>query len=293
MALPPVLYHVFPTPLPYLPTLALQNRIHNLQLSLRRAALSSTSTPSSTSPSPAASHPDILLLLQHRPVYTAGRREVEGKEAEAAKLQRMGADWVKSDRGGLTTYHGPGQLVGYPLVDIGRMGLSARCFVDRLESTLRTYLLATHRISTLQPSPSPGLFLSPQQKIASLGISIRHRLTSHGFSLNVTPEPLAWFSEIVACGLPGVSAACITDELAKAGFTGGEFAVPVSGVAQGVAEEFGRRFGREMRRLQGADLAGLDGGGEIWDEVQGLEILAQRLGEWETAPKVGVYLGPA
>ncbi|KZO92547.1 hypothetical protein CALVIDRAFT_520082 [Calocera viscosa TUFC12733] len=290
-SLPPVLYHIFRTPLPYLPTLALQNQIHAWQLTLRKSL-----------PPSSSQQPDILLLLQHRPVYTAGRREIEGKEVEASKLTRLGADWVKSDRGGLTTFHGPGQLVGYPLWDIGRMGvrhspshsrsLSARCFVDKLEDTLRQYLLLTHSIPTLNPSPSPGLFLSPTLKLASLGISIRHRLTSHGFSLNVTPEPIAWFGQIVACGLPGVSAGCMTDELAKAGWTGGEFALPVESVAQGVAEAFGNRFGRGMRPLTREGLEGLEGGREVCDAIRGLEEEARGLERWEATPRVGTWLGP-
>lgn len=112
MPLPPILTHLFPRPLPYLRTLAVQNKIHALQLEQRRA-----------DPGHA---PDVLLLLQHRPVYTAGRRQkVEDLQLERARLEGIGADWVQTDRGGQTTYHGPGQLTAYPLLDLGRMKVPA------------------------------------------------------------------------------------------------------------------------------------------------------------------------
>lgn len=110
---PPVLYHYFKTAVPYVETLALQERIHALQLRLRKAA-------SETNHSPA--YPDVFLLLQHRPVFTAGRRQtVDEVSGDNARLTRMGADFVMSNRGGQLTYHGPGQLVGYPLWDLSRL----------------------------------------------------------------------------------------------------------------------------------------------------------------------------
>lgn len=107
MSLPPILYKVFKTPLPYKQTLALQHQIHQLQLNRRRAG---------------AEYPDVLLLLQHRPTYTGGRRQnAQDLSAEESRLTGIGADWVPTDRGGETTFHGPGQIVGYPLLDLGRM----------------------------------------------------------------------------------------------------------------------------------------------------------------------------
>lgn len=106
----PVLFHISPHPLRYAPTLALQNQIHAIQLAQRRSM---------------GNHPDILLILQHRPVYTAGRRQadVNDSQKEETRLKHLGADWISTSRGGQTTYHGPGQLVGYPLLDLGRMGV--------------------------------------------------------------------------------------------------------------------------------------------------------------------------
>jgi lipoate-protein ligase B len=103
----PILYHYFPTPLPYAATLSLQHRIHELQLARRHAQ---------------TDYPDIMLVLQHRPVYTAGRRQKEEDLLpESLRLRQLGADYVHTDRGGQTTYHGPGQIVVYPFFDLGRM----------------------------------------------------------------------------------------------------------------------------------------------------------------------------
>lgn len=108
MPLSPILTHFFPHPLPYLRTLAAQNKIHAIQLEQRQTDRVNT--------------PDVMLLLEHRPVYTAGRRQkVEDLLTERSRLEGIGADWVQTDRGGQTTYHGPGQLTAYPLLDLGRM----------------------------------------------------------------------------------------------------------------------------------------------------------------------------
>lgn len=119
MSLRPILFHVFPKPLPYIPALALQERIHQLQAKSRTPEKElSQATLASTA------HPDVLLLLEHRPVYTAGRRQdAQELEDERKLLVKSGADWVATQRGGETTYHGPGQIVGYPLFDLPRMGV--------------------------------------------------------------------------------------------------------------------------------------------------------------------------
>jgi len=119
MSLRPIVYHVFSKPLPYLPALALQEKIHTIQARSRepdkdysQASLSHTL------------HPNVLLILEHRPVYTAGRRQdAQEMKDERLRLVKSGADWVATQRGGETTYHGPGQIVGYSLFDLTRMGV--------------------------------------------------------------------------------------------------------------------------------------------------------------------------
>jgi len=120
MSLRPIVYHIFSKPLPYLPALALQEKIHAIQVRSREPG--KEYSPSSLS---GTRHPDTLLLLEHRPVYTAGRRQdAQELEDERLRVMKSGADWVATQRGGETTYHGPGQIVGYSLFDLTRVGVS-------------------------------------------------------------------------------------------------------------------------------------------------------------------------
>ncbi|KAH9927490.1 chloroplast lipoate protein ligase [Epithele typhae] len=202
MPLPPIYYHCFKTPLSYAKALALQERIHAQQLVLRKEKLSR----------------DFLFLLEHRPVYTYGRRQTEETqgdplvrpdqhEAQTERLTDLGADVVRTKRGGETTYHGPGQLVGYPLLDLGRYGppMPIREYICRLDKTLKAHIREEHGVEAI-PSEHTGVFLDHHTKVASIGVQVRHRLTTHGFAFNVTKEPLAWFDHIVACGLTDVKA---------------------------------------------------------------------------------------
>jgi len=176
MSLSPILYHYFQSPLPYARTLALQERIHQLQLAHRQSG----------------SHKDILLLLQHRPVYTAGRRQTEPSiRDERTRLTAQGADFLTTTRGGELTYHGPGQIVGYPLLDLSRYSptMGARDYVCRMQKTLELHLKEAHGI-TPAPSGHTGVFLDRTTKIASIGVQVRQRLTSHGFAMNITREPI-------------------------------------------------------------------------------------------------------
>lgn len=238
MSLPPILYHYFPRPLPYLRALQLQESIHALQLQQRRS--------SSASASP-SHHQDILLLLQHKPVYTGGRRQTQSETAsERARLTALGADFVLSQRGGELTYHGPGQIVGYPLLDLGgRRTKSAtigiRDYICRLQRVLSLHLREAHGLAPVT-SEHTGVFLGQYEKVASIGVQVRHRLTTHGFAMNVTHEPRAWFDQVVACGLADVKAASIE------GATGRK--VDVGTEVPGIVERFGRVMGRQMVPLQ-------------------------------------------
>ncbi|KAF8898489.1 hypothetical protein BD779DRAFT_1607281 [Infundibulicybe gibba] len=248
MSLPPILYHYFPLPLPYARTLALQERIHTVQLSQRQSA----------------SHRDVLLLLQHRPVYTGGRRQsASALQAERERLEKLGAELVLTGRGGELTYHGPGQVVGYPLVDLARWTptVGIRDYICLLQKTVGGHLLGSHGIKCIA-SEHTGLFLDEKTKIGSIGVQVRHRLTGHGFAMNVTREPGEWFKQIVACGLEGVSAGCIETAARKAGLS-------VEGEIGGLVDTFGRVFGREMARM---------------DAIRELEEEAARAGSWASVP---------
>ncbi len=139
-----------------------------------------------------------LLLLEHPPVVTMGRRgSLTDLRVPEDELSSRGVDLVRSDRGGLLTYHGPGQLVGYPIVDLSRLGLGVHDYVQRLSQALQT-VLAHHGVDAQWSEDRPGLWVG-NSKIASFGVHVHHNVTTHGFALNVQPE-LAAFDLIVACG---------------------------------------------------------------------------------------------
>ncbi|KAJ2919329.1 hypothetical protein MD484_g1101, partial [Candolleomyces efflorescens] len=258
MALPPVFFHFFRPPLPYLPAWGLQDALHRLQLLLRKHA----------------EHNDLLLLLQHRPVYTAGRRQTDTElDPERTRLTALGADFVPSSRGGQLTYHGPGQIVGYPLLDLSRYSpiMGTRDYVCRLQKTLELHLKEAHGL-TLAPSEHTGVFLDPRTKIASIGVQVRHRLTSHGFALNVTREPRAWFDQIVACGLDDVKAGSIESATGKT--------VALQDEIPGLVQRFGRLYEREMVPLD------LSQANSTTEAILALEREASEMGSYAKAPGV-------
>ena len=255
-----VLYHAFRTPLPYARTLLLQQQIHQVQLATRRI-------------DPTA-HKDILLLLQHRPVYTAGRRQTEEEVApERARLTSLGADFVPTQRGGQITYHGPGQLVGYPLMDLGNYqpAMGIRDYICRMQKTVSAVLRSEYGIESV-PSDNTGVFLNETTKIGSIGVQVRHRLTSHGFALNVTREPLAWFNQVVACGSADVKAECMENAMGEP-ITVGEVIPPL-------VETFGRIYGKDMEDMD------LEREGEIGELIRELEEEVVAMGEWTREPLV-------
>jgi lipoate-protein ligase B len=263
MSLPPILVHFFRSPLPYSRTLALQERLHALQLSLRREG---------------NRHPDLLLLLQHRPVYTAGRRQTSTElDPERTRLAGSGADFVSTQRGGQLTYHGPGQLVGYPLLDLGRPSptLGIRDYICALQTALRTHLLERHGIES-GASEHTGVFLDAATKVGSIGVQVRHRLTTHGFALNVTDEPRAWFDRIVACGLADVRAGSIQSALIRMGRPG---ASNVEEEARALVPLLGNKLGRDM---VWADLARE---GEVGEAIHELEEHVAQMEGWPETPR--------
>ncbi|KAI0757394.1 chloroplast lipoate protein ligase [Daedaleopsis nitida] len=264
MGLPPIFYHCFKTPLPYSTALSLQERIHALQSFSRKAS---------------RSHRDYLLLLEHRPVYTFGRRQTEASEEvalEALRLRGLGADCISTQRGGQTTYHGPGQIVGYPLLDLGRTTppMSIREYICRLQKTVEVQLTEGHGIQYI-PSEHTGVFLDQRTKIASIGVQVRHRLTTHGFALNVTEEPLPWFNRVVACGLSDVKPGCIAKAAAQ---QSGRADISVASEVPSLISRFGRVFERNMVALDAS------AEGEVEDAIRATEREAIESGAWPLAP---------
>ena len=141
----------------------------------------------------------VLLLLEHRPVITAGRSG--GREnlvASPAELAVAGVEFVESDRGGNVTCHNPGQLVGYPILNLARWRQDVHWYVDRLEEVLiRT--LAEYDVHAGRKARYTGVWVG-NCKITAIGVSVRHWITGHGFALNVSND-LALFRSIIPCGI--------------------------------------------------------------------------------------------
>ncbi|MEZ5991583.1 MAG: lipoyl(octanoyl) transferase LipB [Planctomycetota bacterium] len=170
---------------------------------------------------------DTLLLVEHEPVYTWGKRtDPEHLGAGPTALNALGASTFQVERGGEVTYHGPGQLVGYPICNLGNLkcGRDLHKYMRGLEEVvirvLESYGLTGERIAgltgvwtgvgasglghgeTISPKPQAPSPV-PMAKVAAMGVRVRKWCTMHGFALNVTDEVLPWFRHIVPCGIVG------------------------------------------------------------------------------------------
>lgn len=171
--------------------------------------------------------PDTLLLLEHAPVYTAGRRS-----PPEHIVGDLGFPLVETDRGGLVTYHGPGQLVGYPIVDLTALGVGPRAYVRAIETAvvraLASYGLAAHVEEGLT-----GVWTN-HGKIAAIGVRIARGVSMHGFALNVRTD-LAAYEPIVPCGIPDRPVTSVARELGSA--------PSVEEMGRAVAERLGEQLG--------------------------------------------------
>lgn len=154
-----------------------------------------------------------LWLIEHLPAYTLGRGESgEGLLLPEATLKSKGFEVVKTNRGGKITYHGPGQLVAYPVFNLTHFDLGIKAYVCALEEvmkqTLKSFGIEAHRVHA-----HPGLWCG-KRKIGSVGIHVRRQISIHGLSLNVSPDMEA-FKNIVSCGIEGVEMTSLELELGK------------------------------------------------------------------------------
>jgi lipoate-protein ligase B len=153
---------------------------------------------------------DILLLVQHDPVVTLGRGTRESSlPLSPAALAAKGLDVAEVDRGGDVTYHGPGQLVGYPILDLHNHRQDLHWYLRQLEPGLIA-ALETLRISAERRAGLTGVWTGGR-KIASIGIHVRQWVTTHGFALNVLDED-SGFNLIIPCGIPGVEMTSVERE---------------------------------------------------------------------------------
>ncbi len=183
---------------------------------------------------------ETLFLLEHEPVFTLGRNASRADVLfPPARCAELGITVVETDRGGKITYHGPGQLVGYPILDLDPDRRDVKRYVTDLEEVLRRTLedfgIAAER-SPLRERVS-SLWVG-NDKIAAIGIHISRWVTTHGFALNVTNEPLPFFGGIVPCGITDGGVTTMERQLGRA--------LPLDEVAGRVAAHFGAVFGREI-----------------------------------------------
>ena len=203
----------------------------------------------------AGSIPDVLLLLEHPPVYTKGRRTTPDELP-------MGEDWYETqgievcetDRGGRVTYHGPGQLVGYPIVSLKPYGDDVHAYIRNMERVV-IGSLAEHDVVAGVIDGLTGVWVE-NRKIGSIGVHINRAVTTHGFAVNVANDlqPFEW---IVPCGIESCRMTSLTRE------AGVE--QEIDAFASTVARRFADVYARRAVEVEGADLAA---------RVDGLEALA-------------------
>ncbi len=184
--------------------------------------------------------PDILFLCEHPHVITLGRNgKPENLRANKRVLQQMKVEFHPTDRGGDITYHGPGQIVGYPILDLTAHRRDVRWYVQQLEEIMiratRDFGIEAHRVEGLH-----GIWLdtdSVPEKLAALGVHLSRWVTSHGFAYNVSTD-LRYFDLIVPCGITDKCATSLERALGRS--------VDNSEVAAALARQFGEVFGRKI-----------------------------------------------
>jgi lipoyl(octanoyl) transferase len=190
--------------------------------------------------------PDTVVLLEHAPVITLGRRTGEGElhVPDGAKVEV-----VETDRGGKSTYHGPGQLVCYPILDLARHGQDVKRYCRDLEEALiRT--LAAVGLEATRIEGLTGIWLEAlPRKIASIGIHVSKWVTTHGYALNVELDPAPFSQWIPACGLEDTAFTTIARELGRP--------VAVDEVRPHAVAALEEVFDLELEELPADDAAGL------------------------------------
>ena len=186
--------------------------------------------------------PDTLLLLEHPPVYTTGKRNAEANLRLPAET--LGAPLIVSDRGGDITFHGPGQLIAYPIIDLSAAGLGVVSYVRNLEDVImRT--LRDYGIESSLECGLTGVWVG-NDKIAAIGVRVSRPggagagwVTTHGLALNVAVD-LAWFERIVPCGIADRGVTSMQRLIGDA--------PPLPDVANRLTAHFGDAFDRDIRR---------------------------------------------
>ena len=216
--------HIFGVPLSYSVAWELQLRLHDERVRRTR--------------------PDSLLILEHQPVYTLGRGTLPSHwSGDGLTLRTNGAELQTVNRGGSVTYHGPGQVVAYPIVKLVRYAAGPRRFIHLLEEVV-IHVLRTRGIDGYRVPKKPGVWVRApdERKIASIGLRVDRGVTLHGLSLNVDLD-LTSFSAIIPCGLSGCRMTSMAEVL--------DGPVPIEPVKEQMAHSFGEVFSVDGSRFTG------------------------------------------
>jgi lipoyl(octanoyl) transferase len=205
---------------------------------------------------------DVLILLEHPPVYTMGRTgSVEHVPSGPAHLVELGAEYLEVDRGGSVTFHGPGQLVAYPILGIagvfplaedpsrGDVVAHLRALEEALIGTA-----AAFGVEAVRRPPYTGIWVG-SEKLAAIGVKLASGVTTHGAALNVTTD-LSWFGEVVPCGIAGAGVASLAS-------LGVRPAPPLHDVAVRLATELARVIEHEPKRAGEAVRTAIAGAGAL------------------------------
>jgi lipoate-protein ligase B len=175
--------------------------------------------------------PDTLILVEHPPVITMGKMS----KPEHIVGQRADVEVVKTPRGGDVTYHGPGQIVGYPIVDLTAINLDLKKYLEKLEEVM-IRAVAAYGVTAGRQAGMTGAWVG-DRKIGAIGVRIEKWVTSHGFALNANTD-LSGFDLIIPCGLRGKGVTSIAREIGRD--------VDLAELRRSVAAIFGKVFGRRM-----------------------------------------------
>ena len=194
---------------------------------------------------------DRLLLLEHFPVYTIGRGgDAANMLATPERLRGIGAELVRIDRGGDVTFHGPGQIVAYPIVEL-RDPLDLRRYVRTLEAAIIA-MAASFGVIGSRLDGHPGIWVDGERKLAAIGVRVKRGVTTHGLALNVNTD-LRWFDEMIPCGIPDKGVTSLAREL--------DAPVPMEDVEDELARQLAAHLG--LRLADGAPaIVGPAGGRE-------------------------------
>lgn len=188
---------------------------------------------------------DRLLLLEHFPVYTIGRGGDESNLlASPQRLRELGAELIRIDRGGDITFHGPGQIVAYPIVEL-KDPLDLRRYVRTLEAAIID-TAAAFGVDGDRLEGHPGIWVAGQRKLAAIGVRVKRGVTTHGLALNVNSD-LRWFDEMIPCGIPDKEVTSMALELGR----------PIA--TDDVADELGRQLAAHLGLRMAEGAAGVIG----------------------------------